>query len=527
MLYLESVVGQFTNRDCIDVWKVRPCLAFVGYVLVAWQVCVLIYNHVVTSFFMHYFLISLENPIPYYTCGSWSTKYCNSLVTNYTVNQECVKYQNLFSYCENLYETFPEYQYWRKYLIERNNRADNIAWRVCLASCIICLVIFFSCFKRNRSLKWVVSIFVIYPVATLAVLLMGSMLQKGVVAKYEDSLDLDFKDFKKRFRLSSPIIHVVYNLNIGTGLMVTLASSASFRSPCFSDVVICVVTCSIFTILYILTIAMMSCPYAFEYGIRASALLKSQMSFSFEKIPRLLYQYQHRRFYLVIVFSCNTVLGISTSVIYLYNILEVIMSRYTRLAKYPGVVTFCVVTFLFLLTIPLLNNYGINVLAYGFRRFITAFSTFISIIECLVFVIWYGLHKFSEDIHFMLGIKQKSYIKMSWIISFIFLIYTLINEIYYQFLSHAGFIYANIALLSIIGLLLLLFILGLLIAAFKNVFRKYVSLDPTWGPKIEILQRSRGMFSAQAMTKEYIYRQYHLQAGIIKRQRKCNTKVDI
>ncbi|OWR40604.1 hypothetical protein KGM_206134 [Danaus plexippus plexippus] len=67
-------------------------------------------------------------------------------------------------------------------------------------------------------------------------------------------------------------------------------------------------------------------------------------------------------------------------------------------------------------------------------------------------------------------------------------------------------------------------VVRLVIAAIKRRFREFIALDKTWGPKDEILQRSRGMFSAQAMTKEYIYRQYHLQAGILHRQRRSNIR---
>ncbi|CAD0194163.1 unnamed protein product [Chrysodeixis includens] len=51
-----------------------------------------------------------------------------------------------------------------------------------------------------------------------------------------------------------------------------------------------------------------------------------------------------------------------------------------------------------------------------------------------------------------------------------------------------------------------------------------IKLDSTWGPKTEILKRSRAMFTAQAMTKEYMYRQYHLQAGILMRQKRSNVR---
>lgn len=522
LLYMESVVGQFTTRDCIDVWRIRPCLSYVGYMVIAWQVTVLICNHIITSFLLHYFLTSFENPIPFYTCGPWSSKFCNSLATNYTVNQDCIKYQHLFPYCDNLYKTFPEYQYWKYNLVRGSEKAGfSIAWKVCLASGLICFILYISCFKRFKSLKWFVNIFTFYPMMTLIVLLMGSMRQKGLVIKYEEALDLNFANFK-HFRLSNIVHQVVFNLNIGSGILFTLASSTSFRSPCFSDIVIAVVFCTVFSLTCIYTIAMMTCPYAFEYGVTPVALIKTPMTLNFEKIPRLLYQYEDKTFYLIIVYSCNSVLGMCTNVMYFFNLLEITLRRFSKLKNYPGLTAICAVIFLFLITIPLLSYNGMNIVAYSFRRYLSLVPTFFAIIECSVFLVWYGINKFTEDIHFMVGIRPKLIIKVSWIFSIIILIYSFGTEIYYQMMAQTFLIYVTYILLFFTGLIILIFIIRILVAACRNKTVQYLSLDPSWGPNNELLQRSRAMFSAQAMTKEYIYRQYSLHASIMARQNNAN-----
>ncbi|XP_046977077.1 sodium- and chloride-dependent neutral and basic amino acid transporter B(0+)-like [Vanessa cardui] len=525
ILYMESVVGQFTTRDCVDAWKIRPCFSYIGYIVVLWQVAILIFNHIVTSFLIHYFLISFESPVPFYTCGSWSSKFCNSLVTNYTVNQDCIKYQNLFPYCDNLYKTFPEYEYWRHNLVRPDNAGYKIAWKVCLASGLICFFVYIGCFKRSKSLKWFVGGFAVYPMLALMILLIGSMRQKGLVVKFEEALDLDFANFKKRFRLSNLIHQIVFNLNIGTGVVLTLSSSTSFRNPCFSDMVIAVFFTTVFSIMFVFTIAMMTCPYAFEYGVQTLAIIKTPMTLNFEKFPRLLYLYEDKTFYLIVMFSCNATLGICTSVMLFFNIIEVIFKRSPKLSKYPGLTTFCSVVFMFIITIPFLSYNGVNVVALSFRRYISIFSTFLAILECLVFLIWYGINKFAEDVHFMLGIKPKNCIKVSWILSIMFLIYAFVTEVYYQVVTASNFIYATYVLLFIVSFLIFVFIIRILYAACKNKAVKYLSLDPSWGPTDDLLQRSRAMFSAQAMTKEYIYRQYSLQAGIMARQKNANKRV--
>ncbi|XP_034839706.1 sodium- and chloride-dependent glycine transporter 2-like [Maniola hyperantus] len=523
---MEAVVGQFTKRDCIAVWKIRPCFSYMGYVLVIWQVIVLIYNQIVTSFFLHYFLIGFENPIPFYTCGSWRTRYCNSLATNYTVNQDCLKYQNKFPYCNNLYKTFPEYQYWRYHLLKaRGNREFHVAWRVSVASGLICFILYLSNFKRTKTLRWITVIFTIYSTLALMIIMMGSMTQKGVVVKYEESLDLDFSIFQQKFQFSHLIQEIVYNLNIGSGTMFTLASTLSFRSPSFSDIVISVVFYTVISVMFVFTTAMMTCPYAYEYGIKPGVIMRIPITLNFEKIPRLMYQYEHRTFYLIVIFSCEVVLGMSTLVIYLFNLLEVTFKRYPKLATYPGLTAFCAVLLLFFTTLPFLSYLGVNSIALSFRRCVVLLTTFIGLLEGLVFIIWYGVSKFSEDFHFMLGIQPKNFMKGTWILAIIILAYAFCNELYSQLINQTGYIYATYSLIAILSFIAAFFVIRLLIAACRKRFHKFISIDPTWGPRSEVLQRSRAMFSAQAMTKEYIYRQYHLQAGIMARQKMANRRV--
>lgn len=523
LLYMETVVSQFTNRDCIDVWKISRCTSHVGYILILWQVIILVYNHTVTSFLMHYLLISFKNPIPFYTCGAWSNKYCNIFYTNYTVNKNCLGKHPGAPFCEGLYMTFPEFQYWRHNLVKLDKRAD-IAWKVCLASGIICSLIYLSCFKKEKSLKWATYFLAIYPLFAYSLILTGSLLQKGIVIKFPEALDLDFKEFVKKFRISNIVQRVAYNLGIGSGVTMNLSANSPFRTPCLSNSVICVVMSTLFSILTIFTTALMTCPYAFVFDDRPETIMKMRISFLFEKVPRMLYQYEKKSFYLITAYSCYSVLGLCTDVIVFYNLLDVAAKRNCKIAKYPGLTCFCGTFLLFLTTIPLLNYFGINIFSISFRRHVVTFTIFIAMLECIVFLTCYGVQRFSEDVHFMLGVQPQICIKMAWIFSSILLGYSFCVELNHHLKTTTQLIYASYTVVGMIGIIVLSFIGKILYAATKKQLHELFQLHPTWGPKAELLRRSRAMFSVQAMTKEYMYRQYHLQAGIISRQRNCNIR---
>ncbi|XP_013161981.1 PREDICTED: sodium- and chloride-dependent glycine transporter 1-like [Papilio xuthus] len=526
LLYMESIVSQFTARDCISVWTIRKCLSHIGYVQVIWQILFIIYNHNAVSFLLHYFLISFEKPIPYFLCGSWSDQDCDILLTNYTVNEDCIKRKFSSSYCDQLHTTYPEYQYWRFYILEVDNtRNFFIVWRVCLASGFVCAMTFLSCFKRMESIKCFVHFFVIYPIFAYILLLTGSMLQKGIVVEYEDVLDLDFNNFSKKFRLSNMIQQVIFTLTIGSGITFNFASGVSFRSPCYSNVVICVAITIGFIVLTVCTTAMMYCPYAYHYRMKPEFLIRAPMTLLFEKIPRLIRYYRNSSLWLPLIYSANAIIGLNTNVIAFFNLLEMVRRRNSKVAKYPGLICLTCIVILFLITIPLQSKYGINLFLSLCRTYLNLLSTFIAAIECFVFVLMYGMHRFGEDVHFMLGVQPSIFMKIGWVATSIILLYAFCNEIHYRWDSNNIVdVTGRYLLLVAIGYILFGILLKLLIAVLRKDIWSVIRIDPSWGPASEILQRSRGMFTAQAMTKEYMYRQYHLQAGIIARQRKANVR---
>lgn len=529
ILYMEYIVSQFTSRDCIGVWKIRRCLSHIGYFYVVWQIIIIVYNHTMISFVLHYFLISFEDPIPYYKCGPWSTKDCNLLKHNYTVNQDCIKMnkQAETSYCDYLIQTFPEYQYWRYFILGEKSQHYSIAWQVCLASGCACTVIYFSCFKRQKSVKCFLTVLSVYPLIGYFTLMIGSMMQKGIVLLYEEALDAKFDTLSKRFRLSEIILQVLYSLNLGTGMSFNLSAFSGFRAPCYSNMIITVAICSAFTVFATCTIAMMPCPYAYEYSTTPTAVIKLPLSMMFETVPRMLFEYTNPQLWLVVVYSSNAMLALSTNIIVALCSLEMLGARYKIFNSYPGLTSFVGTVFIFVFSTPLLGTSGVF-MVFNFSRSFHLLTLFLVVLECIVFIVWYGVENFCEDVHFMEGIRPKNYMKVAWLLSTVTVTYVYIKETINLFYDRNWTFGDRLGwgmLFSCKSFIVLVTILKLLIAAIRKNFDDCFKLDPKWGPTSDLLLRSRAMFSAQAMTKEYMYRQYHLQAGILARQRTSNVRV--
>uniref|UniRef100_A0A2H1V6P3 SFRICE_041129 n=1 Tax=Spodoptera frugiperda TaxID=7108 RepID=A0A2H1V6P3_SPOFR len=527
VMYMENVVGQFTGRDCIEVWKARPCLAHFGYVHIIWQVLHLVYLFALGSFVVHYFLISFENPIPYYICGNWSTADCNILIVNYTVNQECVRAKETMPYCSELCTTFPEVQYWRYNILGMTRKGFHLPWRVCLASGLLASLLFLSCFKGRLSLKWALLIVTILPTSGRILFFIGSMFQKGIVVKFEEAFDTDFNKFIQRFSLSTSIADVLYTLNVGTGLSFACASRTTFRAACYSNTVIVVVITCCVSVLGICGTVMMICPYAYKYDIDPVRVMNYPISHIFEKVPRFLYVYEQTSFWLIISYSYIAISAFTLNICIISSLIEMVSKRYSMVARNPGLTAFVIAITMYLATVPLLGNLSLYFLVDA-KRTMNLVSIFLVICENFVFVLWYGLERFSEDVHFMQGVQPKSSVKACWLVSGFILVYVLVTQLYkiYVDKNHTtGNKYACYFLIINICVTVLVTIVKLVIALYKKNLYEQLSLDSEWGPKSEILRRSRAMFSAQAMTKEYMYRQYHLQAGILKRQQRSNVRV--
>lgn len=526
LLYMEYVVGQFTGRDCLEVWHARAFISHLGYLQIFWQLLYTVYLHCINAFVVHYFLISFENPIPYFVCGNWSKPNCDILNFNFTVNQQCLKSNDPLPYCTDLCHTFPEFQYWRFNLLGLDKDGYYLPWPVCLASGLIAAAAFLSCFRRPRSVKWYLVFGTLYPMAARLVFMIGSMLQKGVVVKYEEALDVDFSIFIQQFNLASIIAEVLYTLNVGTGLSFNTASRTSFRAPCYSNTVIVVVLTCCVAILGTCTTVMMTCPYAFKNDIRPGIIMRYPISNSFEKIPRLLHAYEQTSFWLILYFCFVAVSAMTLSICIISGLIEMLSKRYPAIDRSPGLVSFVFVLILYIGTAPLLGNLTLYYLIDA-KNVMNLLIIFLVLLENIVFVLWYGLQKFSEDVHFMQGIQPNNAVKVGWLLSSIVLLYVFCVEFHNQYeykkKTRGSLVGWYLLFLNIIPSALVA-IVRVLIALYKKKLYEEIGLDASWGPKNDLLKRSRAMFTAQAMTKEYMYRQYHLQAGILMRQKQSNVR---
>ncbi|KAI5638995.1 sodium:neurotransmitter symporter family domain-containing protein [Phthorimaea operculella] len=523
--YMEIIISQFTRRDCIDIWKIRPCLSHIGYFVQFWQLITFIYNHAMACILLHYIIISAEEPPKFTECGTWARNGCDIIKKNYTAYHRCISSKDSMEECADLFHTYPEYQY-STYILFGGTSGFSVSMSTTVTSFVVIAIVYLNCFKRINSIKWWILPTSIYPIVGYLLLLAGSMRQGGVLEYFTTVMDTEFESFASKFRPTSVVLYTLYSVGVGSGVHSNIGSLGTFRSPCFSNSIIAVAISTVFTTIAIASSAMMACPYAQAYNGNLDPILDHPVSFAFVMMPRMLSEYSARGFWLVLAFSCSFVIGVHSNIVMFYTFLEICAKRNAKVGKYSELFCFVVMFTIFLLTIPTFGAFGKYIYSQFFRRLIITVPLIVTNLEIIVFILCYGCNKFYEDVHFMQGIQPKSYMKFMWVITPFILSYVIVLDLHHivTTLSCGVELFALSVMALMILIPLLIFVGKLLVAAFQKRFLHELKLDPTWGPQDEVLRRSRTMFTAHAMTKEYMYRQYHLQAGVLARQKMSNMR---
>lgn len=154
---------------------------------------------------------------------------------------------------------------------------------------------------------------------------------------------------------------------------------------------------------------------------------------------------------------------------------------------------------------------------------IAVFKTHKSIQVCLLetigIVCIYGITHFVDDMHFMLGFRPNAYWFIMWALLPIS-VATSFGSSLHNFIVNKDFVppwlWLRLLQWAIFGFPLLLLIAGMILCYLeKHKTRKFLKLfqpSSTWGPTDLILKKSRDMFTAHSMTKEYLYRQNRIKS---------------
>lgn len=137
---------------------------------------------------------------------------------------------------------------------------------------------------------------------------------------------------------------------------------------------------------------------------------------------------------------------------------------------------------------------------------------FLNILQLIGVMYFYGIVKFRDDIHFMLGIRSSLYWNTLYILNPIFLVTVLVFNLH-DFYSREKTVesyslktFRFILIWLSLGFMLFYCFFYIVVNTFNHNFKIFKSTS-NWGPRHPSLLISRKMFKSYNVVREYLYRQ--------------------
>ncbi|CAG2182355.1 unnamed protein product, partial [Oppiella nova] len=179
MYYLELVLGQFSGRGPIKVWKCVPALKGIGFAQMFSTAYIIIFYNYLMALTIYYFTQSFQDPLPWTECQpEWSpTGTCSANTTTTTSpissapdirflgDDDAIQSQK--SWAELYYELV-------KHVLHRSSGLDDmnwISWKLVLCLMGSWVMVYLSIIKGVSSMGKVAYFTAVFPYVVLIALL--------------------------------------------------------------------------------------------------------------------------------------------------------------------------------------------------------------------------------------------------------------------------------------------------------------------------------------------------------------------
>lgn len=522
LVYSELCIIQYTNCDNITFWNFFPLFRSAGYGMIFLSILKCLYLLILTSWYLEYTFYSALDPPPWYTCEDFNRSTCMVKRINVSIFQHCIEMQNILD-DECGIKTASNYFFMREIGKNTTRHAWPYCyyyWKLIVTKIIICFTLFLLSIRPKRNIEIAIKMSTIYVVSSIFALFYISLSAYGSwnVNRINASWD--------RFDLNNVIevlTESILSMGTGYGVSIFLSRDIPFRSHAAMTSILIPLTSMFFTIMLAFItfngITAMSHYHGEETNIME--IENNAFFIIFASMSEILSYFNGVSFWTFLWFS-NIFVCLYMNLWILYLFIEDFTYSYFKKKHNKGI-SFGTISSLCLIS----TVFHCSDLA---ASLIDAIEI-IQIIQNLMFSIalyWiYGINKHKIDILFMIGIKTSYFWKITWFCSPIFLTIVLYGKVISLKIS----VNENNSLLLIkspnitadfltMYILLSFFVMIIIIGIIADIiyFLKYDNIRnivlPTadWGPKDEVLYRSRKMFVPEIMTTEFLYRQKKIRA---------------
>lgn len=513
LVYSEVCIAQYTNGNAVTMFNYCPIFRGIGYGTYFLVILNAMYTLVLASWYLEYSFYSLIDPPPWCTCEHFDPKECMVKRINITTFQHCVEMQTLYKL--NCMKKTASALFYEEEIGDENTLKTFCLrhWKPVAASASICMFLYILTLKKYNLFVAFAKIVFVYVLLALFLLFCAILSTKGTWYTAKIKVSLSYLNFKELAIFAS---RGYLTMGTGSGVIVALARFVPFRSPAtmtsISMPLISVVVCLIYSLVSFSALKSMSYFHAedqFVMDIGNSVFFDIFGSTS----EILSYLYPNRLWSFLWFSSILCSLLVNQWIMFLYLLDAVLHFHFCQ--RHLKTVTF----FLYLT----LNYFSTYFFCSDLTVALTDSIRVIQTVNCLLFSIslyWiYGINNHCIDILFMIGIKTSWFWKTCWFINPFIIITYLYAIIKYDLMyddytvskeiPSIGFAFNELIFYLFIGIYLIVTITGIILEVCSFIRNRDNIIRPSkfWGPRDQILFKSRKMFVPEIMTREFLYKQ--------------------
>ncbi|XP_052815419.1 sodium- and chloride-dependent glycine transporter 1-like [Mya arenaria] len=467
IVYLEMIMGQYSQSGAVSVWRVCPLFKGVGYGTIIATFLFSIYYAVIICWMLYYFIHSLFPKLPWDSCDNdWNIQETcvkirvveDSVATTMASNVSSITSTlspALTSTVSNLTtaavakmkpETASEqfFKYEALKISEGLEELGAVNWPIfgCLAA--IEVVCFLCIFKGVKLTGKVVYFTVLGPFAILLVFLIRGALLEGADIGIKFYLTPDLDKLSDISIWAEACMQVFVSIGPGFGGMITFASYNKFSNNCMRDAILVCLMDLLTGFLGGFVIFSVLGHVSHKTGIEIENFKESGFSLGFIAYPEAANYLPPPQLWCALFFVMSIFLGIDSQFPNYEIVVTALRDEFSKLLKgKTTILTLIVILAAFLLAIPMVTEGGMYLLTLVDWYAATFSVTIFALTELLVMTYIYGIKNIDQNMLEMTGRRVPIVFKICWlVITPILLTVTLGFTVYtYSPPAYQGYVY--------------------------------------------------------------------------------------
>ncbi|XP_076436339.1 sodium- and chloride-dependent GABA transporter 1-like [Babylonia areolata] len=437
---IEAVLGQFSGRNCQNVWAICPLFKGAGLGMVITSTVCFWYYNTIMAWAFYYLASSFRSVLPWALCGEWwNTPHCFTYLepgntssasentssvlevsssvlvnTSYAIGNVTGTGSDLtptkkFSSAE---------EFWKNNVLQLSRGLDepgSVVWHLALTLTLTLLICFLALMKGVQSSGKVAYVTATAPYILLTVLLVRGATLPGAVDGILFYIKPDFAKLLEPQVWVEAAMQVFFSLGPCWGGIQVMASFNKFHNNCLRDAVVLALVSEATSIYagFVIFSVLGYIAYMSEQSIHN--VVSSGPGLAFIVYPEAVALMPLPQIWAVLFFIMIITVAIDSQITTAEVGLTAIIDLYPRLLHRRRPVVTAIFCFVFLLiSLPFVTQGGMYVFQLVDWFVATVSIIFIGILECVVVGWIYGIQRFGDDIHLMLGKRPPFILCLFW-----------------------------------------------------------------------------------------------------------------